>query len=242
MSRNSRLTGLAVLVGLVVAGCAAVHERDPDALWKIVHERCAIGGRPCAVYDAKAGYALLHSLEGKGQYLLMPTVRMSGIESPALLQPGTPNYFALAWLERDRVSKAYGVTLPTDALSLAINSKPGRSQDQLHIHIDCMTAETRRSLDAQDGLIGPMWSDLPQAVEGHHYRAIRLPDLDRSPFRVLADSLSSPQTEMRAHTLVVIPTHGSFILLDDAAHGLDRASGEVLQDHACRAFLPASAR
>ena len=38
-----------------------------------------------------------------------------------------------------------GRALPDDVLSLAINSIHGRSQDQLHIHIDCIARRCGRS-------------------------------------------------------------------------------------------------
>ncbi|GAJ29042.1 CDP-diacylglycerol diphosphatase [Acidomonas methanolica] len=245
MSRRRRWP----LFGMGVALCAAVvvlslglgwrtRGHDPDALWKIVHGRCASGGRPCAVYDAKDGYALLHSIEGKGQYLLIPTAKVTGIESPAVLTPDAPNYFAEAWAARGLVSKAYGAAVPDRGLSLAINSEEGRSQNQLHIHIDCLRPGVREALDAMAPSVGTHWSSLPQPLLGHAYRAILLPDLHDSPFLVLADGASETPAEMGLHTLVVVTVPGGFLLLDDKAQGLDRASGEEVQDHTCRGFLP----
>ena len=38
-------------------------------------------------------YAVLKDLHGNTRFLLLPTDPISGIESPALLQPGAPNYW-----------------------------------------------------------------------------------------------------------------------------------------------------
>ncbi|GAB6853864.1 CDP-diacylglycerol diphosphatase [Asaia astilbis] len=240
--RAVALVGAAL--GLAVsayAGTVIHKDHDPDALWKIVHEKCAKGAKPCAVYDALRGIALLHSIEGRGQYLLIPTDKVTGIESAAVLRADQPNYFAQAWSYRDRVSASYGLPIPERMLSLAINSSKGRSQNQLHIHLDCLVPEVRAVLDRNDGRIGPNWSILPEPLNGHHYRALYLATLNASPFLILAATLQHPETEMGNHTLVLAPLDEGYVLLDDTAQGLDRASGEELQDHACHGVIDATA-
>jgi hypothetical protein len=74
----------------------------------------------------------------------------TGIEDAALLAPDAVNYFAAAWNVRSFVDKAVGRELPDDALSLAVNSPLARSQNQLHIHIDCIHADLRSAI-ARDG-------------------------------------------------------------------------------------------
>ncbi|GAN53862.1 CDP-diacylglycerol diphosphatase [Tanticharoenia sakaeratensis] len=241
-----RLLAYAAVAALAIGSTTAVLARDPDKLWKIVHDRCALHPdhpTPCTFYDEAHGDALLHSLEGRGQYLLIPTARVPGMESPILLDPATPDYFAEAWDARARVGEAYGRTIPDTDISLAINSKPGRSQNQLHIHIDCIRPDVRQQLLAMVPHIGTKWQPLPQAILGVRYRAIWQPDLKTSPFRVLASSLRDPGTEMRDHTLVAWPAtrpdgQAGFVLLDDHAHGLDFASGEIVQDHSCAILKP----
>lgn len=235
---------LAVLCGVLAVGIShasaatVIHkDHDPDALWKIVHQRCAQGTKPCTVYDESRHIALLHSIEGRGQYLLIPTDKVAGMESAALLQTSQPNYFAEAWSYRDRVGASYGVPIPETMLSLAINSARGRSQNQLHIHLDCLAPEIRATLDRDASRIGPEWSTLPDALDGHRYRARYLASLDASPFLILASSLQHPETEMGNHTLVVAPLRSGYVLLDDVAEASDRASGEELQDHACHAVM-----
>ena len=46
--------------------------------------------------------------------------------------------------------------MPRDDISLAVNSVYGRSQNQLHIHIDCVRSDVRNALRAADPTIrGP---------------------------------------------------------------------------------------
>ena len=89
-----------ILLGTAGSGCTA----DPDALWKVVHDRCVPDQErngdpaPCALVDLREGdakgYVVLRDLVGATQYLLIPTARVSGIESALLLAPEAPNYFA----------------------------------------------------------------------------------------------------------------------------------------------------
>ncbi len=128
---------LALVALFAVRGIAA----DPDALWKIVHDRCVPNAEktgqpaPCAQIDleggASRGYAVLKDLVGVAQFLLIPTARLGGIESPELLASGAPNYWDAAWRARGDVEDRLQRKLPRDAIGLAINSASGRSQAQL---------------------------------------------------------------------------------------------------------------
>ncbi|QDH18069.1 CDP-diacylglycerol diphosphatase [Swingsia samuiensis] len=219
----------------MIGGISVFHKRlihNRNALWQIVDGRCRVDHlhAPCTEYDAQQGFALLKDIKGRGQYLLIPTQKTLGIEAASLLKPDTPNYFLQAWLKRSYVEKRYGFKIPDQDLALAINSISGRSQDQLHIHIDCLTAYTRAKLD--QNMFGSEWSDI--SLYGHLYRAKRISSLTPSPFQDLAE----PE-DMGKHTLVVTPAaQGGFILLDDQARALDWGAGEELQDHQCRLDNP----
>ena len=240
-TRGTRL----VLVGLLLLAAVPGRSADPHALWTIVHGRCVPAARsggvpgPCAVLDQRDGYAVLKDRVGAEQFLLIPTARLAGIESPALLRAGGPNYFADAWSQAALVGRRLHRELPREDLALAINSAYGRSQDQLHIHIDCVSRPVRAALAAGLDAIGTGWHPMPLA--GHRYRARRIVGAAlgaNDPFRLLAASLDDPAHQMGRHTLVLVgarfPAAG-FILLDDEVDlpRLDRASGEELQDHAC---------
>jgi CDP-diacylglycerol pyrophosphatase len=240
-----------VLVG-AVTGSIADHTRKSDALWRIVHEACVPNQEkqgdpaPCTLVNLKQGYALLKDKVGKTQYLLVPTARISGIESASLLAGDTPNYWKAAWDSRAQVSQRLGRTLPRDAIGMAVNSAFGRSQNQLHIHIDCVASDVRAQLRAHLSAIGPRWASLPFHLDGHPYRARRVDSASLqgvNPFVLLAqDAQQSTVHDMKRRTLAVVGVvfeDGSdgFILLTDTAdvlHG-DLAHGEELLDHACTA-------
>jgi len=239
------LAVIGALLPIVFLGAAT----DPDILWKIVHNRCVPDQTrfghpaPCAVVDLAAGYAILKDIVGETQYLLIPTARITGIESPAVLAPSTPNYFAQAWNQTGLVNARLGKTLPRDDLSLAINAITGRTQDQLHIHIDCIRADVRDALALHAASVGRAWAPFPEPLAGIAYRAIRIDGttLSANPFLLLADGEPGARSAMGLHTLVLagetfaggVP---GFILLDnhaDPAVG-DMGNGEALQDHACQ--------
>ncbi|MBR8839753.1 MAG: CDP-diacylglycerol diphosphatase [Stigonema ocellatum SAG 48.90 = DSM 106950] len=240
---------LALSMGLL-AGCASSTGMGlkSDALWHIVHDRCVPGQehsgnpRPCVSVDLKDGYAVLKDKVGVAQYLLIPTAAISGIESPTLLEKTAPEYWRYAWEARDLMSQHLRRKLRRDEIALAVNSAYGRSQNQLHIHIDCISLETRSALLDHLSAIGTDWAALPIKLNGHTYRARRIYSKDLrnvNPFLLLAQE-HEVQNNMRAQTLVIVGVkfeNGSegFILLADTANWLhgDRGSGEELLDHSC---------
>jgi CDP-diacylglycerol pyrophosphatase len=243
---------LALLAGLACAPAAA-QAADPSALWKIVngqcvpHETAQRDPSPCSLVDVSGdveqGFAVLKDRDGVAQFLLIPTGRISGIEDPAILDPKATNYWAAAWRARHFVEERLHTSLPRDAIALAINSSVGRSQNQLHIHIDCIRPDVRKALAGHLDKIGSVWTPFPIPLAGHSYQAIRINQetLDGvDPFRVLVDGDPKTGGNIGKHTLVVVGetfADGSqgFVLLDDQANlaAFDHASGEQLQDHSC---------
>jgi CDP-diacylglycerol pyrophosphatase len=240
--------------GIVLLGALGLTRAfDRNALWTIVHDQCVPSEQqrgdpaPCARVDLQGGvergYAVLKAIVGRSQYLLIPTVRIGGIESPQLLQPGIPNYFAAAWRARGFTERAAGRALPRTAISLAINSANWRGQDQLHIHIDCVRADVDAALQAQASRIGDAWTPFPEPPAGHDYRAIRVlgAELDGvDPFVLLADGVAGARADMGAQNLVVVGAEfgdagPGFVILNAASNvaaGLG-VKGEELQDHGC---------
>ena len=240
------LFALAVIVG--AGGVTAAHANaDPNALWTIVHDRCvpdeeaSSDPAPCALVDLVGGegrgYAVLKDLVGATQFLLIPTERISGIESPALLEPDATNYFAAAWRASSFVDERAGVDIPRDWMSLAINSAVARSQNQFHIHIDCVRADIRESVSRNIAHVGPDWAPFPEPLNGHTYRAMTIAGDDlgaTDPVKLLAGRVD----DMGLETLVVVGAYlgdgrPGFLLLAsqaDPATG-NQGAGEELQDH-----------
>lgn len=123
-------TGCGLLAAVVIAAAAGFGywklAGNPDALRKIVLEQCLPNQlqhqnpAPCAEVKPDAGYVVFKDRNGPLQYLLMPTYRINGTESPLLVEQYTPNFFWLAWQARDFMSQKYGQDIPDRVVSLAI--------------------------------------------------------------------------------------------------------------------------
>ncbi|HEX5430876.1 MAG TPA: CDP-diacylglycerol diphosphatase [Bryobacteraceae bacterium] len=232
---------------------ASLSPANPNLLWQLVQNSCVPAARqnryppaPCAEVSAPPGhfdrgYAVLKDIRGRFQYLVLPVARIAGIESPALLQPGAPNYFADAWSARLYVEAALHNIVPRNDLSLAVNSKYGRTQNQLHIHVDCIRTDVSDALRRLLPGIGAQWKTLPASLRGHRYMArwVDGASLSINPFRSLAASLPAGDG-MARYGLAVIGAYSpawkpGFILLAtraDVGKG-NYGSSEELQDHSC---------
>jgi CDP-diacylglycerol pyrophosphatase len=223
-----------------------------QVLWHIVHDQCTPDEQqkgqpaPCIAVSlgegVDRGFAVLRDKHGAEQYMVMPTIEITGIEDARLLGPGAPNYFADAWGAQTYVVALVGKPVPRQDMAVSVNSPYGRSQDLLHLHVDCLTPNSVATLAADLPQISRQWSKTPFTFEGHPYYAIRLDGETppASPFRVLADGMPGASKDMGAWTLVLAGEtfadgKPGFVLLAnraDPAHG-DYASGEELQDHEC---------
>jgi CDP-diacylglycerol pyrophosphatase len=248
-ARRAAAVASTLLVCALAAGC---RHGDPDALWNIVHGQCIPDQQrnhapaPCAEVELGEGegrgYALLKDRNGAYQYLLIPTARLSGIESPELLAPGAPNYFAAAWAARGLVEQKAGHALPRTQVALAINSRYGRSQRQLHIHVDCLRRDVAGALHDHLGEIGQTLAPLGVPLAGRQFRAMRLAGAALAgvnPFGLLAASLP-PGEDIGRHTLVLAGVDfedgtPGFVLLDGRAGvwPFDIGHGEDVQSHQC---------
>ena len=232
---------------------------DRNVLWRMIHESCApAAGRhayppaPCievAPPGAGAnGYAVLKDRAGRYQYLVLPLARIVGIESPLLLQPDTPNYLADAWNAGMYVEAALHKRLPRDAMSLVVNSVHDRSQDQLHIHVDCIRPDVHDALQRLLPDITDRWQPLaePLPPNGGRYQAkwTSGTTLSTNAFKSLAASLPHGD-RMALHSLAVVGARRAsgepgFILLSsryEPAQGY-RGNAEKLQDQACAIAAP----
>lgn len=249
----ARIRTLGPIAALLCFGCLAppALAHDPDALWKIVHERCVpdladhADPSPCLLVEPGSGpgggFAVLKDRDGVAQLLVIPTIRHSGMDDPGLLDPARPNYWAEAWKQRLVMERPLSRRLKRDEVGLAINSVSGRSQNQLHIHVDCLRPDIRDALRARKDGIGERWAPLGVELDGHPYLARRIEGEElgtRNPFQLLAEGVEGANADMAMHTLVVTGARfadgrDGFILLDDHADGLDRGHGEELLDHDC---------
>jgi CDP-diacylglycerol pyrophosphatase len=238
--RKTLVFSLAVLVG----GCATLAASNPDALWKIVHEQCVpaeqSNGKPgvCTDVNLAKRYAILKDIVGNTQFLLIPTDRVTGIESPLILAPDAPDYWVDAWDSRHYVDERAKVLLPDNQIGLEINSQFRRSQNQLHIHIDCMREDIVAALVPYRDQVLDRWR--PVTLDKQQYRVMRVANLmaQNNPFRVVArDHPGSDQ--MAEQTILVTsagPTTKDGWLIVNSALNIEDGSGtaEPLLDHECK--------
>jgi CDP-diacylglycerol pyrophosphatase len=252
---------LAMMITVIVAGCASTSMTVPlpptrpngQVLWQIVNERCVPGQRdhgdpsPCSEvaisHGIQANHVVLKDRVGKSQFLVMPTIKITGIEDPRLLAPGTVNYFTPAWRTRKLVEGKAGRPLSRTEVSVAINSIYGRTQDLLHLHVDCLRTDVRDVLRRAAPRIRRHWTRQSMILSGHQYRAVRIDGDDvvgADPFRLLSRGLHVQPKDMGAWTLVLVGMdfpdgRPGFVLLAarvNPAAGY-KASGEELEDHNC---------
>jgi CDP-diacylglycerol pyrophosphatase len=226
------------------APCAAraLDLSERGALWQVVHRLClpmhaTLGlSLPCLAVDDERGFVVIRAPGDATRIIVVPTVRMEGIESPSLLREDSPNYWAYAWGERGRVAAAAPRPLGWEDIGMAINSRAGRTQDQMHIHVDCLDARLKKAL-AGAKLSTQRWSTLSLKPWGR-YRAKRLPEngLERSVFQTVAKEVPGARTSMGLQTIAVVGVTGAkggrdFALFVKGGGG----SAEELLDHQCRA-------
>lgn len=246
MRLSQKIWGLAVgLIGLATAAVAS----DRMMLWKVV-QTCIADHRlfgasfPCLEVNMPAGYAVLQAPLEATHIIVTPIVPVDGIESPALGVPGGPNYMDDAWASRHYVEDRAHRRLAWDEIGLAVNSRRGRSQDQLHIHIDCVKSSVRVFLRESAGLMSAdKWVHLKQPIEGTRYWALLLNHDDLEGINVIQLARSGLQIRPDqwpnltvALIGAVMPEgrHGFYLLADLDYAGLPRpAHAEYLLDHSC---------
>jgi CDP-diacylglycerol pyrophosphatase len=243
-------TAITVLVTIAVAAFiawatagSAVFNLHSNALWQI--EQACLANTdgpaqpPCVATDPLDGYVLLKDRKGSNHYLLLPTKRLPGIESDDLLSGTLPNYFGLAWNSRKLLSTGHPAPVRDQDVLLAINSKFGRSQGQLHIHISCMKRSIGDLLNRFDNAITEAWTHFPVDLEGHDYvvRRVTLSQFETvGAFRIVA--LGMPRAAMAMDRMSIAATaakNGEIILLATSRDLVDLnfASAEELQDQDC---------
>lgn len=216
-----------------------------DALRQIVQNQCVVhwtqkqDPAPCVrvslpdLNSLNSGYAILADRKGGAHYLLIPTQTMAGIDSSELLDPDIPNYFAEAWHARDVIATFVGHAVPRTAIGLAINNAHSRSQDQFHIHMECLRQDVADSLRTAADHVNDVWS--PIMVAGSTYQAMRIPGdgLDgANPFELLANLKPDVRHHMGDYTMLVAGMQFSsgpgFILVTGTG-----PTGELLLDSSC---------
>ncbi len=242
----AKITSVALVlvgVGLFRArGAAAFDLSGRSALWHVVNDLCRPMQTaldlplPCLKVDTELGYAVLRAPGDATQILVAPTARIEGIESPALLRDRAPNLWSDAWSERERVVASAPRPLDWSDIGMAVNSLPGRSQDLLHLHVDCVNWRLKRALAARAGQSFAKWAVFDVHPWAGRYRVADLgaDGVKGNIFKMIADEIPGAKSRMAQQSVAVvgvIDANGerSFVALVNS-HG---GHAEELLDHSC---------
>ncbi len=242
-----------IVLALLLPVAATAGERG--LLWRVVQTCVATHSLvgvvfPCLAVDVRAGvdrgYVIVRSPFETAHVVVSPTIRTAGIEADRLRAPDAPNYFAAAWASRRFVTDGLAHRPDRFDLALAVNSKFGRSQDQLHIHVDCVRQEIKRALAAQSHSIRPgSWTRVAVLPRAPRYLVTALEDPDlagTNVFALVQNGLAVDADAMAEMTIVVVGADvgsrpGFYVLARHRVpNSRDEAHGEALMDHACSAF------
>lgn len=256
---RTALAGVALLglSTLAAAKDGPHHAGHSDALWNMLHKECVPNyskthnPKPCTMVVPRPGknapdrgFVVIKDKRGKSQYLLLPMEKITGIEDAKLLAPGQINYFASAWvLAGYMFHKHAGKKATEDYTSVAVNSEYARSQNQLHLHVDCLSAKAHADLAKIAPQLSAKWSKKTYSISGAPFYVMYLKAKNIAgvqPFEKLAKDMPGAAKHMGQWSLAVAgASKGGFYVLATKAdlNKKGNARGgyaEVVQDHSCR--------
>jgi CDP-diacylglycerol pyrophosphatase len=237
-------TAFALVAAAFALGLAPARA-DRMALWNIVHGECAPAAakgapmpKPCL--EVKGATAVIKDRNGVAQLLAIPVARVAGIEDPALLRADAPDYFADAWRARALMAAYLKAAPARQDVGIAVNSEYARSQDQLHLHVDCLQREVIAALADYAPHLDGQWRPMTVALAGRKYWGRRVDSADLAgvdPLRLLGDEMAKAKDDMGAWSLAAVPVdfagRPGFALLADHAELAAGGHAEDLQDPDC---------
>lgn len=247
LSRIGNLLSLIAAFGL--AAQAAVTELGRATLWKVVRA-CVINhgltgaAFPCLEVDVSdgvdRGYVVLRKPMGAPDLVLSPTKEIVGIEDLWLQSLEAPNYFEDAWNARAFLHASLREPLARDDVVLAVNSRLSRTQDQLHIHIGCLSSTAKQVLhDLAPALPENGWIPLGKPFHGLDFwgrLVVQKSLVGVNPFRLAAAAWPGEAKDRSQLTIAVagIQLAGgreAFVLLASYENPYGRYSAEDLLDY-----------
>lgn len=216
-----------------------------DELWRIVSAQCIPNHsvnrnpNPCLRVDLLSGYVLLKDIQGPIHDLLIPTHKVSGIESSDLDKSYSPPFFYYAWRERKILEAELEKYIDDSYISLAVNSFYGRSQDQLHIHMACLSDDVFKAIKNESANIGLSWAPLKTKLKNHSYIARRLDNSDlitNDPIKLLNEYILARGEQPGDYGLALTSNgKGGFVLLANKTNRLELNFGSAgeIQDLQC---------
>lgn len=243
-----RILPLAVLLIAAPTSVRAAGDPGRDVLWAAL-KTCVLAKTlanrtfPCLGVDlgdkTRPGTAILRAPGEPTHIIVLPTDTVAGLEAPALRGARGAAYWRAALAARHFVSDSLKGRVPVEEIGMAVNSARGRSQDQLHIHLDCMKPRVLAALRTHGHGIRGTFAPLPVALAGDRYFALRVPAAEAERFNPFAalHRLPGRRPDLRETSFAALATPAGdpepgFYLL---AYRARRASAEDLMDHTCAA-------
>ena len=244
MTRNASL--LFALTVMLVLDIRPITAGDRGSLGSVV-AACALLqstlglSAPCvSVAPAQGndlGNAILKSPRYPTEFLVTPVAAVKGIESSAARSASAGKLWEIAWESRVRVEGLLGQHLRRTAIGLVVNSRGSRTQDQLHIHVDCLATAVQSKVAnlAEEGDDGWTMLSLPPAGTQYWAKVIAAPTLaEFNVVETVASELPAAENAMARTSIAVAGASlkdGSdgFVLLVSVAD----TAAEPLLDHDC---------
>ena len=240
---------LCISVAAAFLAQAAIAGVGRGALWQVVHAclfNHALTGAafPCLEVDVsdgdERGYVILRPPFPASDLVLAPTKPIVGVEDSSLQALDAPNYFEDAWNARKFLEGAAHKPVAHDQIVLAVNSRQARTQDQLHIHIGCLTAAARQTVRAfAPELSQSRWVPLGRPFRGLEFwgRLLAQEDLvGVNPFRLAAEAWPKQSGDRSQLTIAVAGIrlsdgHNGFVLLASYENPFGQFSAEDFLDY-----------
>ena len=193
---------------LTLARCCVTDPTDVD------------GGKGCVKsVGSPEYYSLLRDSKPakQGADLLIPTDAVTGVEDAAVLKDPWAGYFDQAW----RFGRGHKT-------ALAVNSKPARDNNQLHVHVGCVKTDILPELAKAKIQSKPV----SVTIGGHPYKAVWVKDLtgDDSPFRVVDKWVVVGEMQYQGIAVVGAVKEDSGKVVDDNGYFILDTAGKTKQE------------
>ncbi len=213
-------TVLALLAGTWIAATVGTARADflpRSALWTVVRS-CVLAkasfGTPFPCLEVspgragEPGFAVIRAPGQTTHVIVTPTDEIPGIESPLVLKPIAGGYWRAALAARRFVVEGSNGRATLDTIGLALNSERTRSQDQLHIHAECVRPDVLQAIRAQAGEIGQAWRLLAHPVDRDRLfaRTVTPATLAKDNLFELLSELPGLRGDLSHVTALVVPS------------------------------------
>jgi CDP-diacylglycerol pyrophosphatase len=203
----------------------------------------SVTGRPfpcLSVEPDKAdrpGTAVMRAPGSPSHVIVMPVRDIVGIEAPELRHQIGNILWRESLASRRHVVEALNGAITIDDVGIAVNAEGGRSQDHLHIHLDCLGRSVHTAVLTSAQHINGDWTLLPHKLQGSRFFAMRTKAVDAERFNPFDAVQTLPSRGSRPNEITFVaistgpddPDRGHLLLAFRAPGG----HSEKLLDHAC---------